>query len=141
MAGDERGDAVVGVFAEQLPPRIEVTVEAAGALHQVDDDSELAVRIDFHTHEGYARSAIFHGPLNAVDLFHSTRGAVPPWGTKRPLDRVVRVDDLHQFVIEPAREAPPGWTGRCAITWILRHAGPETRVRIRHQAILPRSGG
>lgn len=131
MATAETADVEVGVTAEALPDVLAVTVEAEGTLRARDAESLLGLRIDFRVDGDYALGVLVHGPYRGVDLFDQGRVAAMPWGTGRPPDRVMAVDDLAIFHLPVRSMAPAGWDGRAQITAIMHDSGAGTRAKIR----------
>ena len=133
MGAETAAEAVVGVTAEDLPPRLVVTAQADGTLTRRDANSLLGVRLDYQAGgaaaQAYTKSVLFHGSLHGVDLYDARRAAPMPWGTKRPPDEAVRVADFARFTVIPRTHAPAHWTGRVQITFLMQ-TGPETRAKI-----------
>ena len=131
MAGEQQGAAIVGVVAEGLPPALAVSAEINGPLRRVDADSLLGLRMDFEVNGAYVKGVLFHGPSHGhADIYTPKRPSPMPWGTKRPPDQSVRVSDFARFQISPAHFAPPHWSGRVQITFLMRNAGPHAQVKI-----------
>lgn len=131
MAEERVADAEVGVAAEDLPDRLVVSVDVDGRLERVDQDSILALRVDYLSGTSYAFGVLFHGSYRGIDLFDDRRRSSMPWGTQRLPDRVVAVDDLARFELPIREHAPTDWSGRVQVTAMLQNAGVGTRVRIR----------
>lgn len=131
MAGEEWADAEVGVVAQGLPRTLAVSMQVDGELRKLDSNSLLGIRLDYHAGAGYTRSVLFHGPYSGgADLYSSRRWVSHPWGTKQTADEVVSVPDCARFDIPVLKHAPPGWSGRAVITFILQNAGPTVRAKI-----------
>lgn len=130
MGAEERADQEVGVVADGLPAELTATVEVEGELRPLDRNSLLGVRIDYRVDGAYTDAVLFHGPYDGVDLYSPDRDARMPWGTERPADDVVVVDDLARFTIPVAARAPEGWGGVAHLTFILQNAGVGTRAKI-----------
>jgi len=131
MATERQALAQVGVTAERLPEALAVTVEVDGALRPIDENSLLGVRIDYQVDETYARGVLFHGQYADGPDFYDARGTTAlPWGTGRPPDRVVAVDDFARFDIPVAASAPAAWTGRAQLTFIAQNMGVGVRVKV-----------
>lgn len=128
MMGAAAADQEIGVTAEGLPPALGFRIRAEG-LAKRDANSLLGLRVDFQTPAGYGKGVLFHGPVGSgPGLYDPARSAPMPYGTRRAADQVVAVPDFGRFTVELARYAPPGWTGRTQLLFILKNAGPEARV-------------
>lgn len=131
MAGEEWADAEVAVVAEDLPPKLRVTMHVDGELRKMDSNSLLGVRLDYRTGGNYTKSVLFHGPCEGkVDLYSTKRWLGHPWGTTRKADEVVAVADCTGFDIPVRAHAPSGWDGRAILTFVLQNAGPTARAKI-----------
>lgn len=131
MAGEEWADAEVGVIAQGLPPTLRISMEVDGELREMDSNSLLAVRLDYHADGAYAKSVLFHGPCRGgVDLYSPKRWLGHPWGTTRKADEVVAVQDCTRFDIPTRQHAPEDWDGRAIVTFILQNAGPTVRAKV-----------
>ena len=113
-----------------LPAELTATVAVEGALRPLDRNSLLGVRVDYRVEGAYTRAVLFHGPYDGVDLYSPDRDARMPWGTERPADDVIAVDDLARFTIPVAAHAPDGWGGVAHLTFILQNAGAGARAKI-----------
>jgi xylan 1,4-beta-xylosidase len=130
MAGSDWADQEVGATLEALPEVLTFALRTEGALEKRDANSCLAVRLDYATADGYAKSVLFHGAMpGAPDLYDARREAPMPFGTRRQADQVIGVQDLRRFEIWPMAYAPDGWTGRADLTFVLQNAGSAARVR------------
>jgi len=130
MGEEDMADQEVGVLADGLPDRLLARVRVDGRLTRLDHNSLLGLRVDYRVGSGTVKSVLFHGPLGGVDLYDSRRNALFPWGTKRPADEVLAVDDFSAFDIPLREHAPQGWTGKGHIAFILQNAGRGTRAKL-----------
>jgi len=129
MVTEQQALAQVGVTAEHLPEVLALTIEVDGDLQPINEESLLAVRIDYQVDEAYTRGVLFHGPYAGnADLYDARRAVPLPWGTGRTPDQVVAVTDLAHFDIPVAASAPDAWTGRAQITFIAQNAGIGVQV-------------
>lgn len=117
--------SLVGVTAEQLPERILVTADESGGIAAGSVRSAQAFRIDFQGANGYASSVVFHD-----GVYEAERDVEEPFGTGKPADRVVQVDDFQTFEVRPADYAPKDWTGRAILSLELCDTGPGTRMEV-----------
>lgn len=130
MAGSEWADQEVGATLTALPEVLTFALGVEGALERRDANSCLAVRLDYATAGGYAKSVLIHGAMpGAPDLYDARREAPMPFGTRRQADQVIGVQDLRRFELWPMAYAPEGWTGRADLTFLLQNAGPSARIR------------
>jgi len=131
MATERQALAQVGVTVEDLPGTLALRLTVDGALQTIDKNSLLGVRIDYQVDGTYAQGVLCHGPCAGGPDLYDARGSVPlPWGTGRPPDRVVVVDDLARFDIPVAASAPDAWTGRAQLTFIAQNMGVGVRVKV-----------
>ena len=124
--GESSGLSLVGITAEQLAPMIAVEINNEGG--PLPLDSMQAIRIDYQTTTGYARSVLFHTPSDGFAKFNTASGPTFAWGTTRAADDVVSVKDFRVFSIEPKTYAPAGWTGRVQISFVLYNGTPTTHA-------------
>ena len=131
MGSEASANATVGVTAQDLPPTLTISAQADGTLARHDENSLLAVRIDYQVGDAYTKGVLFHGPLRGgPDLSDARRSAPMPWGTHRPPDESVHVADFARFPITPRAHAPAQWTGRVQITFLMQNTGAGTRAKI-----------
>ena len=125
MGSQDRADSQVGVTVAGLPATLGLSFTTEGSLQQLDENSVLGLRLDYEVAGDYASGVLFHG-----GLYSPARSAPLPWGTGRPADQVVALDNLSDFQLAPADHAPPGWSGRVLMTFMLQNAGAHTRAKI-----------
>ena len=125
---DARSEA--SVLAKELPQTFHVTFRTEGHLHSVDENSALAVRIDFYDDKvgDYTASVLYHN-----GLWSSSRTAeYAPWGTARAADTVIAAGGT-TFTVDLADIAPDGWsqeTGKALISFLMQNTGADTRAAI-----------
>ena len=125
---DARSEA--SVLAKKLPESFHVTLRTEGHLHSVDENSALAVRIDFYDDKtgDYTASVLYHN-----GLWSSSRTAeYAPWGTERSADTVIAAEGS-TFTVNLADIAPDGWsreTGKALISFLMQNTGADTRAAI-----------
>lgn len=123
--------SVTGVEAENIPADLRFDVTVVGELQKVDNTSFLGVRLDYYTGDTWTKGVLFHGSYNGgIDLYDASNTPELPWGTLRPADEVVAVEDLRSFKFSPAVYAPEDWNERIIITYLLINGGPQTSARI-----------
>lgn len=132
MAGEHSGQCTVGVTAENVAPKIHVTVHGEGLAAEQTEPATgvLSLRVDYQSGGAYTKSITLHGPVGGIDLFG---GKIPPprWGTSRDAVEVVKVPDFGEFDVDLAAHAPAGWSGRVQLTATLRNAAPGARAQVR----------
>jgi hypothetical protein len=126
---DENADQEIGVLADGLPEAVDVVTKVEGKLQKLDANSLLAIRLDYRMEGKYSKAVWLHGPYGGADLFDPRRGSVMPWGLRSQADQVVAVPNLADFRIPLKAYAPSGWTGAVHISFVMRNAGPGTRVK------------
>jgi hypothetical protein len=128
MMTDAAADQKIGVLAEGLPGTLDVTVQADGRLQKLSAKSLVGLRVDYRVNGQFAKAVLFHGPLGGVDLFDRAGQSTLPWGLT-PSVEIVAVPDLARFQVALKQRAPAGWTGTAHLTFLLRNAGADTRVK------------
>ena len=118
-------DSRVGVTVEGLPDALRVSFATDGPLQQLDQNSVLGLRLDFESEGDYSKGVLLHG-----GLYSAARQAHVPWGTGRPADQVVELGSLEDFRLSPAMYAPPDWSGRLIITFMMQNTGAQTRAKV-----------
>lgn len=129
MAKEQVADLETGVTAEDLPATLRVEVSIDGSLKRLDENSLLALRVDYQVGESYTLGILYHGAYKGVDLYDARRSAAMPWGTQRHPDRVIEVKDFAHFDVALAAQAPAHWSGRAQITVILQNAGEGVKAK------------
>ncbi len=126
MGTAQFGDAVVGVYADQLPKSFRVKYLFNGRTPEKKDvNSTVNFRIDYQNSNGqFTKSVLFHG-----GLYDENRGSKITWGTKEHADEVILVD-LSDFEVETAHYAPEDWNGRAIITYQMQNTGYRTRAKV-----------
>jgi hypothetical protein len=126
MGNTDKGNAIIGVYAEELPAEFNVQYQFSGNAPQKEDlNSTVNFRIDFQNKAGgYVRSVLFHGGLYEPQ----SEGAIN-WGTKSPADKAVEVD-LSDFDVKLSKYAPSGWNGKAVITYQMRNTGSGSRAKV-----------
>ncbi len=130
MGNELTADQEVGVVANQLPDVINATIVVEGNIKNADNNSLLALRVDFDVNGKYAKSILFHGPYNGTDIFSPGRNSNIPWGTKKNADQVIKVTDLSNFKLKLKENAPQGWNGKAHISFVMENTGAGTRAKI-----------
>ncbi|MDD9955173.1 MAG: hypothetical protein OXP68_03030 [Anaerolineaceae bacterium] len=125
MGSQDLADSRIGVTVEGLPASLDVSFAADGTLQQLDVNSVLGLRLDYLGEDIYSKAVLFHG-----SLYSSGRQAPVPWGTGRPADQVVELDDLSGIRLSPATYAPPNWSGRIIMTFMMQNTGARTRAKV-----------
>ena len=136
MGSEDIGDSRVAIVLENLPGLMHLSFATEGALRQLDVDSLLGLRLDYAVGEDYAASVLLHG-----GLYNDGRAAAMPWGTERPADQVVALDDLTNIQLAAASYAPAGWSGRLIITFMMQNSGAETRAKVVVRGVSPNAAG
>lgn len=131
MGPESQAREQIGVVVEGLPDLLKVQVQFEGDMRKMDKNSLLGLRIDYEVGTNYTRGVLFHGACGAnPDLYDAKRDAPMPWGTGREADEVVAVKNFARFDLPVKEHAPPNWTGRAEITFLLQNSGAETRAKI-----------
>ncbi len=118
--------AQVGVVMENVPSLINVNAVAEGSLTDINENSMLAVRVDYQDLSGdYIHSVLYHG-----SLFHDNNTTLLPWGTKQKASKVIGVDNISSFSVNVQDEAPEGFRGRIIFTATFQNAAKGSRVKI-----------
>jgi len=116
------------VLAKNLPETFTVTLKSEGNLHAADNNSALAVRIDFRDGDReYISSVLYH-----TGIYSETRNAVTPWGTERAPDTVIHAEG-NTFSVNLADIAPDGWDASAdsaQISFLMQNTGANTRAAI-----------
>lgn len=130
MGGSDFADQEIGVTAEGLPASLDFKFRIEGAPARKDANSLIGLRIDYQgTGGAYASSVLFHGPYKgSPDLYDAARTSPMPYGTLKAPGQAVAVADLAGFSVELAKYAPPGWTGRAQLLFIMQNAGAAARA-------------
>jgi hypothetical protein len=126
MNTERRATALIGATLVNCPTNLQAVVETSGDPRKLDTGSTLAVRVDVFDRGNYTTSVLFH-----AGLYDAARTEVPPWGTRRPPDKVVEVPAGQLWNLALTGVAPPGWGRRAVVTFHLRDAGVGARARIR----------
>ena len=142
--GEDHTTARVGVTADGLDGDLTLTARVTG---QPRRSGVVGARIDYQSRGGvYTRSVLFR-----CDGGDAAANDTPPWGTARPADSIIRVRDndaatLNELLIDQPtfsrtpvvqapinlrRNAPPDWTGRVQVSFVLADAGPDVRATFR----------
>ena len=124
MEGEPRADERVGVLADGLPETLDVAVKLDGKLEKLNSDSVLGVRLDYSVGNKYVKAVLFHGAV-----YDKARTDANPWGLKAQLDDAVAVPDLAHFQLPLKQYAPPGWTGKVHISFMMKDTGLATRSK------------
>ena len=128
VAGDAHGVARVGMTVDGPPDTLGFHVATRG--HRSPGDTLVGVRLDTQGRDGrYGRSVLFH--TWPAQVPPRARTDAPPWGTGRPADRVEVLPYLGEGPIPVRAMAPPGWTGRVQVGFVLADAGPDGRATFR----------
>ena len=130
--GDERfGDAVIGVYADDVPKSFRVKYVFSGLEPEVkDNNSTVNFRMDYQNTNGeFSKSVLFHG-----GLYNDRRDSKITWGTKNHADEVVQVD-LENFEVETARYAPADWNGKVIFTYQMQNVGLNVRAKVQMEAL------
>lgn len=127
MNEQEDGWAIVGVTAENLPEKLQVSSMTNHGLFDRGDNSTLNVRIDYQATSGeYVKSVLYHG-----GLYHVNRKPSPRWGTQKMPDEIVAVPDFNDFVINLKEHQPADFSGRTIVTFDMACVGKNAKVNIR----------
>ena len=126
MGDEQKGDAVIGVYAENIPAQFKVKFIFSGNEPQkLDENSTVNFRIDFQNKQGkYVKSVLFHG-----GLYDPKRSNKINWGTKEPANEIVKVD-LSDFTVNLKKHAPSGWNGKAVLTYQMQNTGANSRVKV-----------
>ncbi len=126
MNEQEDGWAIVGVTAENLPENLHVTSVTSNNLLDRGNHSTLNVRIDYQSASGeYTKSVLYHG-----GLYHINRTQYPQWGTQKRPDKIRKVSDFNDFVINIKEHQPADFSGRAIITFDMACAGKHSKANI-----------
>lgn len=128
MGRETAADQEIGVVAEKLPDTLHARVLVEGALSASHGNNLLGLRIDYEVKGSYAKSVLYHGPYQGMDLYDAQLTGIP-WGTKQAPTQVLAVNDFSDFAVELRRNAPAGWMGKAHISYLMRNAGPGTRAK------------
>ena len=118
---DNQGGAVALTIDDATSLKMPVNATVSGAPHKRGIDSQLGIRIDYATRDGYTRS-IFHA-LNGIDGEKAM-----PLGKKSVQDATV-ILKAGDSTIDLAAEAPPGWTGRILVCFVANNCGRQVTAR------------
>ncbi len=121
----DEADSRIGVTVEGLPATLGVSFAVDGSLRQLNSNSVLGFRFDYRGEGDYSKGVLFHG-----GLYSSDRQAPEPWGTGRPADQVVELENLSDIRLSPAMYAPPDWSGRVIMTFMMQNTGARTRAKV-----------
>lgn len=126
MGNVQNGNAVIGIYAENIPSEFNVKYQFSGNTPQkIDTNSTVNFRIDFQNTAGeYVKSVLFHG-----GLYDPKRDSKINWGTKKHADVIVKVD-LSDFNVKLSKYAPSKWNGRAVITYQMQSTGANSRVKV-----------
>ncbi|MDQ2799189.1 MAG: hypothetical protein M3Y13_06050, partial [Armatimonadota bacterium] len=130
MGTRDFGVAQIGVTLDHPAGRLNVQVKRQGSFIPKDENALFGVRVDYETAHGWGRSLLWHdGSYNA------RRTSALPWGKGgATVDKAFTVSALKHdegaFVMDIARNAPPGWNGRILLTPILQNEGANTQARL-----------
>ncbi len=122
MAGEDRATARVGATVDGLGDAVAVTADLTG---HVRPAAVAGVRVDYQSAGGAYTRAV---------LFHLTDGGgtdAPVWGTARPADGFERAVAGANTPLDVKRHAPPDWTGRVQVSFVLADGGPDVRATFR----------
>ena len=134
MGGKDFGVAQVGIVLDRPAPRLRVQVARRGAFARQDGNALFGIRVDYLSASGWVRSVLWH------DGSYDTRRTSPlPWGkgsagVDQSITALALAHDGGEFVLDLARRAPPGWTGRVALTPILQNVGAGAQARLTFRA-------
>ena len=122
--------AQIGVLLDHPASTLAVEVARQGTLIHKDVNTLFGVRVDYKTRYGWTRSVLWHD-----GTYNARRDAVLPWGEGRAVaDSAFAAPALVQgrgrFVLDIARQAPPGWNGRILLTPLLQNAGANVQARL-----------
>jgi len=107
------GAAQIGVVLDHPASRLNVQMTRQGTV----PGTLLGVRVDFETGQGWTRSVFWHGGKGGTAADISV--AAPAFTQGRGV-----------FLLDIARQAPPGWDGRILLTPILQNAGEPVQARL-----------
>ncbi len=136
MGGKDSAVAQIGIVLDRPAAHLRVQVARWGAFARRDGNTLFGIRVDYRAAQGWARSVLWH------DGSYDARHTSPlPWGKGgAEVDQAVTVPALAHdggaFVLDLARRAPPGWTGRVLLTPILQNEGSGAQVRLIFRAAL-----
>lgn len=133
--GEDRDYALaqVGIVMEDVSKVLGVQVSTDGDLKDFDENSTLAVRVDYQDESGvFTKSVLYHS-----GLYHEERSEVLPWGTGSTPDNVVDVSEFSDFDINIEEEAPQAFRGRIILTCIMQNTGKSSSAKMK---VTKRSG-
>ena len=127
------------VLFKDIPDKFRIDVKTDGELQKLDDNSTLAVRLDFRDASSeYVKSVVLHNGIYSKDRDPNAQDErlknLPPypWGTEEKPDEVYEFDK-DTWDIDISKYAPEGWNstdGRVLISFEMRNTGANTRAAI-----------
>lgn len=124
MGAETRATAMIGASLGNCPTNLQARVELSGNPRKQDTGTTLAVRVDVYDRAACSTSALFH-----TGLYDVARTETPPWGTRRPPDKVVALPAGEIWDLDLGALVPPGWGNRAIVTFYLRDAGVGARAK------------
>jgi len=125
MGDNDIAHANVAVISENLPNEFSIVFKTEGDVKQVDQNSALGFRMDFHTSDGYTKSVYFQN-----GIYNENRTADwAPWGDGDAPDMVVQFEgdianiDLSDYV-------PNNFNGRVQLSFHMQNTGAGTRAKL-----------
>lgn len=116
-----KGDALIGVAAEEMPHSLHVTSTIPASL----TSGVAGVRIDFCDAQAL--------PVKAVTFYAGdiAKIPVPEWGTARAAERTVKMTNPADFCIDLTTFAPQGYAGRVITTFFMAGTPKQQHAHFR----------
>ena len=127
LAGDEHAVVRVGATVDGWPDAVDLHVELTG---RTSPRTLAGLRLDYQGRDGRYTKAVqfYRAPPDNAGRY---RTDAPVWGTGRPGEPQGLTTDNGTVPIPVRAMAPPDWTGRVQVSFVLADGGPDVRATFR----------